>query len=607
MCGIIGYIGRDNAVPYLLKGLKRLEYRGYDSSGMAIIDQKGISVLKRKGKVSVLEQALSENFSANVGIGHTRWATHGEPSQVNAHPHLSENGMFAVVHNGIIENCDELKAHLKSDGYSFLSDTDTEVISQLLEKNYRGNIAECIINTVRALKGSFALAVLHRDFPDKIICAKKDSPLIVGKGDDCASVFSDITAADNSVREYYILNDGEFSIITRDSLKFFGADGRELTKEKHIPCDTPSPCSKEGFPHYMLKEIYEQPEVLERTAQTYIKNGKIVFDGFNISRQELRRTEKIYLVACGSAYHACLCGKYLLQEMTGIDTSAHIASEFRYDSLPLNERSLIIAVSQSGETADTLAALSLAKERGAHTIAVVNVKNSAMSQRAEAVIYTPAGAEISVATTKAYTCQLSVLYLLSAYLGRKVQFVGEEAYNGLIKELLSTPEKMKKAIEMSESLLPCAERLKDSEHIYFIGRGTDYALSAEGALKLKEISYIHCEAYPAGELKHGTISLIEKGTPVIAVCLREDIFKKTLSAVKEVKARGAFVIALTRKEKQSELHGADLIITADTAEKDSLTPLTGAIPLQLVSYYTALKRGCDIDKPRNLAKSVTVE
>ncbi len=607
MCGIIGYIGSDNAVPYLLKGLKRLEYRGYDSSGLALIDEKGISVLKRKGKVSCLEEALTENLAAKAGIGHTRWATHGEPSQVNAHPHLSENGMFAVVHNGIIENCDELKAQLKSEGYSFLSDTDTEVISQLLEKNYKGDTAECIINTVITLKGSFALAVLHRDFPDKIICAKKDSPLIVGKGDGCASVFSDIAAADNSVREYYILSDGEFAIVTKDSLKFFGTDGRELTKEKHITCGTPSPCSKEGFSHYMLKEIYEQPDAIKRTLEAYVKNEEIVFDGFNISKQELRLTEKIYLVACGSAYHACLCGKYLLREMTGIDTSAHIASEFRYDSVPLNERSLVIAVSQSGETADTLAALSLAKEKGAHTIAVVNVKNSAMSQKAETVIYTPAGAEISVATTKAYTCQLAVLYLLSAYLGRKLQFIGQAAYNSLIKELLSTPEKMKRAIEMSEELLPCAERLKDSEHIYFIGRGTDYALSAEGALKLKEISYIHCEAYPAGELKHGTISLIEKGTPVIAVCLRDDVLKKTLSAIKEVKARGAFVIALTRKERQSELHGADLIIAADTAEKDSLTPLTGAIPLQLISYYTALKRGCDIDKPRNLAKSVTVE
>ncbi len=607
MCGIIGYIGRDNAVPYLLKGLKRLEYRGYDSSGLALIDEKGISVLKRKGKVSCLEEALTENLSAKAGIGHTRWATHGEPSQVNAHPHLSENGMFAVVHNGIIENCDELKAQLKSEGYSFLSDTDTEVISQLLEKNYKGDTAECIINTVSALKGSFALAVLHRDFPDKIICAKKDSPLIVGKGDGCASVFSDIAAADNSVREYYILSDGEFAIVAKDSLTFFGTDGRELTKEKHIPCGTPSPRSKEGFPHYMLKEIYEQPDAIKRTLEAYVKNEEIVFDGFNISKQELRLTERIYLVACGSAYHACLCGKYLLREMTGIDTSAHIASEFRYDSVPSDERSLVIAVSQSGETADTLAALSLAKEKGAHTIAVVNVKNSAMSQKAEAVIYTPAGAEISVATTKAYTCQMAVLYLLSAYLGRKLQFIGQAAYNGLIKELLSTPEKMKRAIEMSEELLLCAERLKESEHIYFIGRGTDYALSAEGALKLKEISYIHCEAYPAGELKHGTISLIEKGTPVIAVCLRDDVFKKTLSAVKEVKARGAFVIALTRKERQSELHGADLIIAADTAEKDSLTPLTGAIPLQLISYYTALKRGCDIDKPRNLAKSVTVE
>ncbi len=604
MCGIIGYTGRNKAVPYLLTGLERLEYRGYDSSGIALIDESGISVVKRKGKVSALRQAVGDNFTATAGIGHTRWATHGEPSQLNAHPHLSENGMFAVVHNGIIENCSEIKQELKQEGYSFLSDTDTEVISQLLEKNYRGNLITCLKDTLPQLQGSFALAVLHRDFPGTILCAKKDSPLIAAKTEDGCFVLSDTLAAREHISACYIMGDGELALITENSLSFFSADGTPLSKEPHFLSGCTDGADKGDFPHFMLKEIYEQPAALRDTLSAYVKEGRIVFPGFCLSEREIKAIDKIHLVACGSAYHAALCSKYIFHQLTDKEASAHIASEFRYDSIPLSENSLVVIISQSGETADSLAALSLANSKGAKTLAVVNVENSAIAMKAQSLICTLAGTEISVATTKAYICQLAVLYLLALYIGTHS---GGYAPSELLQQLLSLPEKVEKELLQNERALAAADLLKGSEHIYFIGRGTDYALSMEGALKMKEISYIHCEAYPAGELKHGTISLIEKGTPVVALCLRKDLFRKTLSAIKEVRARGAFVIALTAAETAESLTDCDFVICIGSAENDILTPFLGAVPLQLMSYHTAVKRGCDVDKPRNLAKSVTVE
>ncbi len=604
MCGIIGYAGRNKAVPYLLTGLERLEYRGYDSSGIALIDESGISVVKRKGKVSALRQAVGDNFTATAGIGHTRWATHGEPSQLNAHPHLSENGMFAVVHNGIIENCSEIKQELKQEGYSFLSDTDTEVISQLLEKNYRGNLITCLKDTLPQLQGSFALAVLHRDFPGTILCAKKDSPLIAAKAEDGCFVLSDTLAAREHISACYIMGDGELALITENSLSFFSSDGTPLSKEPHFLSDCTAGADKGAFPHFMLKEIYEQPAALRDTLSAYVKEGRIVFPGFCLSEREIKAIDKIHLVACGSAYHAALCSKYIFHQLTDKEASAHIASEFRYDSTPLSENSLVVIISQSGETADSLAALSLANSKGAKTLAVVNVENSAIAMKAQSLICTLAGTEISVATTKAYTCQLAVLYLLALYIGTHS---GGYAPSELLSQLLTVPQKLEKELLQNERALAAADLLKGSEHIYFIGRGTDYALSMEGALKMKEISYIHCEAYPAGELKHGTISLIEKGTPVVALCLRKDLFRKTLSAIKEVRARGAFVIALTAAETAESLTDCDFVICIGSAENDILTPFLGAVPLQLMSYHTAVKRGCDVDKPRNLAKSVTVE
>ncbi|MBQ4348183.1 MAG: glutamine--fructose-6-phosphate transaminase (isomerizing) [Clostridia bacterium] len=604
MCGIIGYTGRNKAVPYLLTGLERLEYRGYDSSGIALIDESGISVVKRKGKVSALRQAVGDNFTATAGIGHTRWATHGEPSQLNAHPHLSENGMFAVVHNGIIENCSEIKQELKQEGYSFLSDTDTEVISQLLEKNYRGNLITCLKDTLPQLQGSFALAVLHRDFPGTILCAKKDSPLIAAKSEDGCFVLSDTLAAREHISACYIMGDGELALITENSLSFFSADGTPLSKEPHFLSGCTDGADKGDFPHFMLKEIYEQPAALRDTLSAYVKEGRIVFPGFCLSEREIKAIDKIHLVACGSAYHAALCSKYIFHQLTDKEASAHIASEFRYDSIPLSENSLVVIISQSGETADSLAALSLANSKGAKTLAVVNVENSSIAMKSQSLICTLAGTEISVATTKAYICQLAVLYLLALYIG---SHSGGYAPSELLQQLLSLPEKVEKELLQNERALAAADLLKGSEHIYFIGRGTDYALSMEGALKMKEISYIHCEAYPAGELKHGTISLIEKSTPVVALCLRKDLFRKTLSAIKEVRARGAFVIALTAAETAESLTDCDFVICIGSAVSDMLTPFLDAVPLQLMSYHTAVKRGCDVDKPRNLAKSVTVE
>ncbi|MBR2893327.1 MAG: glutamine--fructose-6-phosphate transaminase (isomerizing) [Clostridia bacterium] len=604
MCGIIGYTGRNKAVPYLLTGLERLEYRGYDSSGIALIDESGISVVKRKGKVSALRQAVGDSFTATAGIGHTRWATHGEPSQLNAHPHLSENGMFAVIHNGIIENCSEIKQELKQEGYSFLSDTDTEVISQLLEKNYRGNLITCLKDTLPQLQGSFALAVLHRDFPGTILCAKKDSPLIAAKTEDGCFVLSDTLAAREHISACYIMDDGELALITENSLSFFSADGTPISKEPHFLSDCTAGADKGDFPHFMLKEIYEQPAALRDTLSAYVKEGRIVFPGFFLSEREIKTIDKIHLVACGSAYHAALCSKYIFHQLTDKEASAHIASEFRYDSIPLSENSLVVIISQSGETADSLAALSLANSKGAKTLAVVNVENSSIAMKAQSLICTLAGTEISVATTKAYICQLAVLYLLALYIGTHS---GGYAPSELFQQLLSLPEKVEKELLQNERALAAADLLKGSEHIYFIGRGTDYALSMEGALKMKEISYIHCEAYPAGELKHGTISLIEKGTPVVALCLRKDLFRKTLSAIKEVRARGAFVIALTAAETAESLTDCDFVFCIGSAENDILTPFLGAVPLQLMSYHTAVRRGCDVDKPRNLAKSVTVE
>lgn len=602
MCGIIGYTGVNNAVPYLIEGLKKLEYRGYDSAGIALCTEEGISLVKRKGKVRVLEEGIDENLTGTTGIGHTRWATHGEPSQVNAHPHLSENGMFAVVHNGIIENCDKLKAELKNQGYSFISDTDTEVISQLLEKNYRGDLLSCLRETALSLEGSFAVAALHRDYPDTLLCLKKNSPLIVAKDDEGFFIMSDTLATQRHGLTYYMLSEGEFAIVSKKSALFFTGDGKPAEKSPcHIAYNGTS-AEKGSFPHYMLKEIYEQPEALERTLSEYIKDGEIDFPCFEGCEEEIKRAGSIHMVACGSAYHAARLAEYVFHRLTDKTVFSHIASEFRYDEISLSEDSLVIIISQSGETADSIAALLRAKEKGAKALAIVNVKNSTIALNSNMVIPTLAGPEIAVATTKAFTCQLGVLYALACFMCEDAALKAS-----FINELSLASEKMKAELSQAEKAFYVSELIKDSEHIYFIGRNTDFALSMEGALKMKEISYIHCEAYPAGELKHGTISLIEKGTPVVALCLRRDLMSKTLSAIKEVKARGAFIIVLTARELEKEITDADFVLTLKNQGEDDFTAFQGIVPLQLMSYYTAVKRNCDVDKPRNLAKSVTVE
>lgn len=607
MCGIVAYTGKSNAVPYLINSLKMLEYRGYDSAGIAIINSEGISVVKRQGTVSNLAKAINENFCAKTGIGHTRWATHGEPSQINAHPHLSENGVFAVVHNGIIENCAELKAQLKKQGYSFLSDTDTEIISQLLERNYKGDLISCAKDTLKALNGSFALAILHRDSPGKIICAKKDSPLIITKTKDGYAALSDLIAANAECEEYYTLNDGEIAVLSCEGIKFLTFCGENVEKVPNGPDIDFSHSNKKGYEHYMLKEIYEQSDCLYKTINAYIKGDNICFPGFNIASLKEKNIDRIYLVACGSAYHAAVCGKYAFEKLTDIAVSAHIASEFRYDCLPLNSKSLVVLISQSGETADTLASLSLAKEMGAISLSVINVKTSAMAQKSDYVIPTLAGAEISVATTKAYTCQVAVLYMLALFFAKTRNTVEPSCYKTYLSYISYLPELIKNSFRDKENILSLAENIKDSEHIYFIGRSCDYALALEGALKMKEISYIHCEAYPAGELKHGSIALIHQGTPVVAICLKHSLFHKTLNAINEVKSRGAFVVAITDFEHEKQLENADCVIVCENVKDELFTPFHGIVPLQLLSYHTAAKKGLNVDRPRNLAKSVTVE
>lgn len=607
MCGIIGYTGRNNAVPYLIEGLKNLEYRGYDSSGIALQKNGEIFILKRQGKISELEKAVTPELFSFCGIGHTRWATHGEPSERNAHPHLSQNAVFSLVHNGIIENSSLLKGTLESEGYSFISDTDTEVICHLLERNCKTDPLQAISETVKALEGSYALAIMHKDFPDTVFCAKKDSPLLIGQSAHGSFVFSDCSAADKHCKSYFTLGDRELAVVKGDSVRFFDSACSPVSKEPTPLSCKDCHCGKMGFPHYMLKEIYEQPSAFYETVGACINNGRIDFPSAEMTADFVRGIDNIHIVGCGSAYHAGVYGKYIIEELTGICTFAHIASEFRYGSVPLSEKSLVIVISQSGETADSIAALKKARSCGSRTLAIVNVSGSTMCTLADMLIYTRAGKEVAVATTKAYLCQLAVLQLLGLFLGEKSGRLTQKEYDSSLKNLSSLRIVIENQLRINQLTEKVAQGLVDSEHIYFIGRHTDYALALEGALKMKEISYIHCEAYPSGELKHGTISLIEKGTPVVAVCLREDVFQKTLSNIKEVKARGGKIIAVTREKFVSDFDSDDTLITAENTSSDNLSALAGIIPLQLLSYHVASLKNCEVDKPRNLAKSVTVE
>ncbi len=609
MCGIVGYIGKNQAVPYLLQGLEKLEYRGYDSSGIAVLEEGKIKTLKSAGRLACLKEKLNRNGQpkGNVGIGHTRWATHGKPNDLNSHPHSSESGKFALVHNGIIENYREIKTKLENEGITFVSETDTETAVKLLEKNFHGDVLTALSKTISELEGSFAFAVLF-EAEEKIFCARRSSPLVLGKGEDGFFASSDVTAMLKYTRDIYTLDDDEIAVLSKDEVKFYDRAAKEIQKQSEKVTIGIEEAEKGGFEDFMLKEIFEQPTAVSRTVFPRIKNeSEINLGELKLTKAEIEKIDKIFITSCGSAFHVGVTAKYIFEKLTRISTEVEIASEFRYRDPILSENALVIIISQSGETADSLAALRLAKEKGAKTLAVVNVLGSTIANESENVLYTFAGPEIAVATTKAYSAQLSLMYLLAIYFGKilgKIKASEEKEFVSALKDL---PNKIETTIQtQNEKMKSLAEVFAKTEHAYFIGRNSDYASSLEASLKMKEISYIHSEAYGAGELKHGTISLIEKGTMVVSLCAQDGIFKKTISNIKEVKARGATVLAVTTKKHKDEIPDADYLITVPNCKAEFL-PSLEILPLQLLSYYTAKKRGADADKPRNLAKSVTVE
>lgn len=608
MCGIVGYVGKKQAVPVLIDGLKKLEYRGYDSAGVAVMDNGQIKVKKSKGRLSVLEEKLKEGEPLNgvMGIGHTRWATHGEPSDTNSHPHLSRSGRFAVVHNGIIENYLKLRRNLIEKGFEFISETDTEVIAHMVEYYYNGNIIETVAKVVERVEGSYALGILCADTPDSFVAVRKESPMIVGLGDGENFIASDIPAILSHTREVYFLENNEIVLLSADKVSVYNTDGEEIKKEKyHVDWDI-SAAEKGGYEHFMFKEIMEQPKVIRDTVQPRIRNGKIVLDDISLTAEYIKGIDKIYIVACGSAYHVGVVGKYVIEEMNRIPVEVTVASEFRYMNPIVNEKTLTIVISQSGETADTIAAMREAKRRGSRTFAIVNVVGSAIAREADDVLYTWAGPEISVATTKAYSTQLTAMYLLSLYIAQELSLIDDKKLAESISTLEALPENIGKIVENKGDIQYMASQYYNASSIFFLGRTLDYAVALEGALKMKEISYIHSEAYAAGELKHGPIALIENGTVVIALCTVNKLFDKMLSNIKEVKARGAVVIAIAEEGHPEIENVADHVIYLPKCGELAL-PSEAVIPLQLLSYYVALLKGLDIDKPRNLAKSVTVE
>ena len=609
MCGIVGYIGKQQAAPVLLDGLAKLEYRGYDSAGIAVIEDGKIDVQKAKGRLAVLAEKINDGKSmpGTIGIGHTRWATHGEPSDVNAHPHLSMSGRFAVVHNGIIENFLALKKKLVSKGFEFVSETDTEVIAHLFEYYYKGDILDTMIKVIEKLEGSYALGVLCSDYPDQFIAVRRSSPMIVGLGKDEHFIASDVTAILSHTRDIYYLEDDEVVVLTRDDVKVYNTDKEEVPKEVFTVNWDISAAEKGGYEHFMMKEMEEQPKALRETISPRIKDGKVVLDDISLTADDIKHINKIFIVACGSAYHVGVVGKYVIEQMCRIPVEVQVASEFRYCNPIVGKNDLVIVISQSGETADTLAGLKEAKNRGARILSIVNVVGSAIANASDDVIYTWAGPEIAVATTKAYSTQLAVMYLISLYMADKLGMVTSGEYAKYVKEIEDLPDKVANILSEKENIQYLASLFYNSHSIFFIGRNLDYAVSLEGSLKLKEISYIHSEAYAAGELKHGTISLIEEGTLVIALATGNALFDKTISNVKEVKARGAVVMGVTTKEHYDDMAGVcDHVVIVPDAEEFAL-PSLAVVPLQLFGYYVASLKGCDIDKPRNLAKSVTVE
>ena len=608
MCGIVGYIGNEQAAPVILDGLSKLEYRGYDSAGMAIFDGAKLNIVKTAGRLKALEDLTHDGATmpGNVGIGHTRWATHGQPTDANAHPHYNSSETIALVHNGIIENFQALKNKLINHGYEFQSQTDTEVLVQLLDYYYKGNPLEAITKVMHRVEGAYALGIIFADHPDEIFAVRKDSPLIVGRSDNAAYIASDVPAILKYTRDVYYIDNSEVVCLKAGELRFYTADEEEISKEStHIEWDAES-VAKGGYEHFMMKEMYEQPTAVRETFEKHLSGDDIIIEELNMTDDEIKNLKKIHIVACGTAYHAGMAAKYVIEEMARISVELDMASEFRYRNPIIEPGALVIVISQSGETADTLQALRDSKTRGAKVLGIVNVVGSAIAREADSVMYTWAGPEIAVASTKAYSAQLIALYLLAMKFAHVRGTVSEEEYKSLLIDLRRLPEQIELLLGSKEKIQRFANRYIVAKSIFFIGRGLDYSLSMEGSLKLKEISYLHSEAYAAGELKHGPISLIENGTLVMAALTQDNLYKKTVSNIVEVRARGAFVLALTNNTHTDIEDNADYVIYIPTTSH-YFTNSLAIIPLQLFAYYIAVGKGCDVDKPRNLAKSVTVE
>ncbi|WP_099190318.1 glutamine--fructose-6-phosphate transaminase (isomerizing) [Tepidibacter mesophilus] len=608
MCGIVGYIGNRQATEVLIEGLSKLEYRGYDSAGCAVNSGDSLSVRKFKGRLSVLADDLKVNpLISNIGIGHTRWATHGAPSDVNSHPHLNMDSTIAVVHNGIIENYMQIKEWLISEGKVFKSETDTEVVAHLVDYYYEGDLLDAVFKAMAKLRGAYALGVISKDNPDELIAVRNESPLVIGIGEDENFIASDIPALLKYTRNVYFLENGEVVHLTKDDVKIFNQDREEVKREIYNVKWDIEAASKGGFDHFMIKEINEQPNGIKETLNRRLdENGNIKLDDIKLTKAELDNINKVYIVACGTAYYAGLVGKHAIEKFAKIPVETDIASEFRYRDPFVDENTLLIVVSQSGETADTLAALKEAKSKGARILAITNVVGSSVAREADDVFYTWAGPEIAVASTKAYTTQLVSLYMIALDFAIKKGSISQEQYKDMINKLGETSDKVQKIIDNSDEIEKVADEMKDSKDAFYLGRGLDYCLAMEGALKLKEISYIHAEAFPAGELKHGPIALIEEGTPVVAIATQDRLFEKMVSNMKEVKARGAYVIAVAKEGNKEVEKAADKVIYIPEVD-DVLSSILTVVPLQILSYHVATKRGCDVDKPRNLAKSVTVE
>ncbi len=608
MCGIVGYVGKGEASHFLMDGLRRLEYRGYDSAGIAVYEKGGIRIVKKEGRLANLEAALlASPLSGHIGIGHTRWATHGRPSDQNAHPHGDCHNHFVIVHNGIIENYMEIKEMLLSKGHVFQSETDSEVIAHLMEELDTGDFLETVRKLLPYITGTYTLLFLDREHPDTIICTKKDNPLIVGLGEGENFIASDIPAIITRTRRIYVLSDGEIAVVKVDGVQVLGADGLPISKKVQEVTWTAEAAEKGGYPHFMLKEIYEQPKAIRDTVNMHVgKDGLVTFEDLKWTRADLEKFDRVLITACGTAYHAGLVAKHYIERFVKIPTTVEIASEYRYSHPLTSERTLVIVVSQSGETIDTLAALKEAKRLGALSVAVTNSIGSSIAREADYTIYTLAGPEIAVASTKAYTTQLVALLMLALYMGQIKGTAAEDEVRHLTAELQALPQHIDEVLDAREAMETYAGTLKKAHDIFYLGRNIDYAIAMEGALKLKEISYIHAEAYAGGELKHGTLALITAETPVIAVVTQEEIAPKMYSNIQEVRTRGAEVIGIGYAEDAEIAHYASETVRIPKVD-DTIAPVLSVIPMQLLAYYTGIQRGNDVDKPRNLAKSVTVE